>query len=124
MPELERISATRIIAAPDALNTLRRPMLMRVAADEAIVIGSFEESLAGDPHAIIQPETGFMGVWLSADFARSFLERACEWEPPPVTPAFAQGSVAGIPAKLWFERDRVLFLVPAPYAHDFEERIA
>jgi len=32
--------------------------------------------------------------------------------------------VAGVPTKLWLEPERVLFLVPTPYAADFEERMS
>ncbi|MEZ4726271.1 MAG: hypothetical protein R3E79_03955 [Caldilineaceae bacterium] len=52
-----------------------------------------------------------------------FLERTCEWEPPHTRPAFAQGMVAGLPVKLWFEPERVLFVIAAPYAADLAERI-
>ena len=38
--------------------------------------------------------------------------------------AFAQGAVAGIATKLWFEAGRVLLIVPAPLIADFEERMA
>lgn len=124
MPELERMTATRIVATQSALDALQSAMLMRIATDEAMVIGSFSDALPSDPHAIVEREDGFTGVWLSAELALAFLEKSCEWELPQERPAFAQGAVAGIPTKLWFEPDRVLFLVPAPYAHDFEERIS
>jgi hypothetical protein len=42
---------------------------------------------------------------------------------PTARPAFAQGAVANIPLKLWFEHDRVLFIVQSPFAADFEERM-
>jgi hypothetical protein len=32
--------------------------------------------------------------------------------------------VAGLPVKLWFEAERVLFVVAAPYATDLAERMA
>ena len=40
-----------------------------------------------------------------------------------VTPAFAQGAVADIPVKLWFEDDEVLIITPAPLAADLAERL-
>jgi hypothetical protein len=52
-----------------------------------------------------------------------FLTRECEWELPRDRPAFAQGAVAGLAMKLWFEHGRVLFVVPAPFAHELEERL-
>jgi len=42
--------------------------------------------------------------------ALDFLERSCEWELPRARPAFAQGMVAGLPLKLWFEPERVLLI--------------
>ena len=59
---------------------------------------------------------------MAAEEALAFLERACEWALPQQRPAFAQGAVAGVPVKLWLEGDQVLFVVPSPYVHDFEER--
>jgi hypothetical protein len=79
--------------------------------------------LTTDPHAIIAPEGSFMGMWLPLAEALEYLERACAWELPTARPAFAQGAVANIPLKLWFEHDRVLFIVQSPFAADFEERM-
>jgi hypothetical protein len=98
-------------------------LVLRTAADEALVMPPVADLLLADPHAIIVAEGGFSGVWLAADEALAFLERACEWELPPERPAFAQGAVAGLPAKLWLEAERVLVLVPSPYMYDFEERL-
>jgi hypothetical protein len=42
---------------------------------------------------------------------------------PQKRPAFAQGAVADIPVKLWFEEDRILFLTPGPYAIALENRM-
>ena len=38
-------------------------------------------------------------------------------------PAFAQGAVAHVATKLWFEENRVLIVVPSPMAPDFEEHL-
>lgn len=127
MPELKWIAATRVVATPAVLDAVRWPedaILMRIAPDEAIIFECSLELLADDPDAIVERENGFVGVWLSAERAQEFLERACTWETPRERPVFAQGAVAGIATKLWFESDRVLFMVPAPYGADFEERLA
>jgi hypothetical protein len=121
VPALERLTATRIVATPAALEAAAWPVdavVLRVAPDEAIVTADVGQDLIlpDDPHAIVVTETGFVFVWLAMDKALDFLERTCEWELPRARPAFAQGAVAGIPVKLWLEPDRVLFIVPAPFA--------
>jgi hypothetical protein len=146
VPALETLPATRIVAAPTALDSARWPdgsLPLRTAPDEVLLvhtasvsigssaphplptsIGSSEpHPLTTDPHAIIAPEGSFMGMWLPLAEALAFLERACAWELPTARPAFAQGAVANIPLKLWFEHDRVLFIVQSPFAADFEERL-
>ncbi len=134
MPELNPIPATRIVATPAALDAAHWPpeaLVLRFAPDEALIMSAVTEGvdsiieaiILDDPHAIVIAETGYAGLWLAADKALDFLERACEWALPSDRPAFAQGAVAGIPTKLWFEEQQVLFILPAPYAVDFEERL-
>jgi len=125
MLTLKQISATHIVAAPAALDKATwsaETIVLRIASDEALVTPPIETLNLDDPYAIIVPEGGFAAAWVTADEASAMLERTCEWELPSQRPAFAQGSVAGVPVKLWLEETRVLFVVPAPYVHDFEER--
>lgn len=129
MPVLEPMIATRIVATPAALDAVAWPavaVVLRVAPDEVIVLADVGQDLIlpYDLHAIVVAETGLASVWLATAEALDFLERACEWELPRQRPAFAQGAVAGLPLKLWFETGRVLFIVPAPFAADLEERLA
>ncbi len=129
MPALKRIAATRIVAQPNALDAADVPqssLALRFAADELFVTPPLQDEsviLAHDPHAIVISEGGFAGTWLDHETAAHFLQRHCTWELPDGRPAFAQGAVAGIPTKLWLEEAQVLFIVPAPYAHDFAERM-
>lgn len=129
MPALKRIAATRIVATPEALDAADIPqssLALRFAPDELFVTPPLHDEsviLAHDPHAILISEGGFAGTWLPAAAAAEFLAHNCEWEVPNGRPAFAQGAVAGIPTKLWLEDDQVLFIVPAPYAADFAERM-
>jgi ABC-type Fe3+-hydroxamate transport system substrate-binding protein len=125
----ERINAIRIVATPAALDAIAWPagaLALRIAPDEAIITADVKPDaiLIHDPHAIVVAESGFAAAWIAADEALDFLEHACEWELPRERPAFAQGAVAGLPVKLWLEQDRVLFLVPAPFAIDLKERMA
>lgn len=129
MPALKRIAATRIVATPAALDAADIPLsslVLRFAPDELFVTPPLHDEsviLVHDPHAIVISEGGFAGTWLPAAVAAEFLAHNCEWEVPNGRPAFAQGAVAGIPTKLWLEDDQVLFIVPAPYAADFAERM-
>ena len=122
----EVLTATRIAATSAALDAAQWPsdaIVLRTAPDEAIVLAAIASSLIADAHAIVEPETALFGVWMPIDEALALLERECDWELPVARPAFAQGAVAGLPLKLWFERDRVLFVVSAPFATDFAERL-
>lgn len=127
MPALETFTATRLVATPAALDNAQWPanaLPLRTAPDEILLLNaSVPISLPADEHAIIVPESSFMGLWLPIDEALAFLERTCAWELPLARPAFAQGAVANVPVKLWLEPARVLFIVQAPFAADFERRL-
>jgi hypothetical protein len=47
-----------------------------------------------------------------------------EWPLPTERPALAQGSIAGVPAKLWLPaRGDALVLTATAYAHELEQRL-
>ena len=126
MPALKRMPATRIVATPASLDEIMWPdeaLVLRLAPDEVLVMPPLGSVPVRDPYAVIIADGGFARVWLTAEEALAFLERVCEWEVPVERPAFAQGAVVGVAAKIWLEADRVLFLVQAVYAHEFEERM-
>lgn len=131
-----RLAGTRIVAAADAIDraairsvpTSDGAITLRFAPDELFVspaVTAAEESaiLAVDPHAILLNEGAFSGAWVDEEQALALLARLAEWPMPTERPAFAQGAVAGIATKLWFEKGRVLFVVQTPYAHELEERL-
>lgn len=143
-----RLEATRILAAPAALDDANWPegaAILRIAADEVLVIGVAQVSRTGsslpipaalhaagglappdsvaDPHAIVERETGFSGAWLPAEEAAAILSRTCAWELPVERPAFAQGAVAEVPVKLLLEEDRLLIAVQTPLAQELEDRL-
>lgn len=129
MPELKRMKMTRIVALPEALDAAEWPegtLAFRTAADEILLSPAVENPSLNDEYAIVLQDGAWAGVWLSAEKALDFLERNCEWELPSAQkrPAFAQGNVAGVATKLWFEEDKILLIVPAPYAAEMEERMA
>lgn len=126
--QLERLAATRISASPAALDAATWPagaIVMRTAPDEILVTAVVAASAItiNDAHAIVEAETSLCAVWMTMPAALECLARECAWELPLARPAFAQGAVAGLPVKLWFEQDRVLFVVPEPFATDFAERL-
>ena len=130
-PRLRRLEATRVSATPAALDALvaeppwpAGALAFRTAPDELLVTATPDFEVAGDPHAIVERETAFSYVWLDEATAKRFLDRECEWRRPEARPALAQGEVAGIPAKLWFEAGRALILTPAPFAAAFQRRLA
>ena len=72
-----------------------------------------------DPHAIVVDEPGFVGGSVDLDVVR----RHTEWPLPTDRPALAQGSIAGVPAKLWLTDDGALLVTHAAYAADLEDRL-
>ena len=129
MHALKRLQATRIVSTVVALDQANWPedvRVLRTAADEVLIVPPINDVSTvtdNDPYAIVLADASFGGVWLPTDEANHLLEHGCEWEVPTERPSFAQGSIAGIATKLWLEEDRVLFIVPAPYMAEFEERM-
>ena len=118
---------THIVADPNALDEADWPegsLCLRIAPDEVLVTAEVAAGDVDDPHAIVERETGFSALWLDEAEAMERLARTCAWELPAERPAFAQGSVADIPVKLWFEKGRVLFLTQSSWVADLEERLA
>jgi hypothetical protein len=89
--------------------------VLRLAGDEALVVG-VGEIVVDDPHAVLEPDAGFVSISLDPDRAAAFLAAHCDWEPPSA--GLGQGLVAGIPAKVLRQPERVLLIVPAPFAHE------
>ncbi|MYB45033.1 MAG: hypothetical protein F4X74_08870 [Acidimicrobiia bacterium] len=121
----ERLEATRIVAAPGALDEIDSPdggRLLRLAPDDLLVLPPPERVEVADPYAIIEPEAGFSAAWFDrSELAR--LQAVSGWEFPVRCPEFAQGHLAGVPVKMLFDEGGVLVLVPAVLAHHLEERL-
>jgi hypothetical protein len=124
VPALDRLAGTRVVADPAAIDawvaTLpSSTVVIRPAPDDALAIG-IDGALNVDPHAIVEDEHGFVGGWCTLEELRRHLE----WTPPTERPTLAQGSVAGVPAKLWIVDDeRVLLVTAAAYAEVLVERL-
>ena len=129
MLALETLHGIRVVASPTALDAAPWPSnttVLRLADDDVFVIGATAEHAAAIAHvdadAIIVDESGFVGCWLHDD-ALAVVAASIEWHLPTHRPAFAQGYVAGVPAKLWLTDDQTLLLCASPYAHDLSERL-
>ena len=124
MPALERLTGVRVVADPAAIDAWVATLdpltvVIRPAPDDAFAIDVSSAQLE-DPHAIVEDERGFVGGWSTLDR----LERHLEWTPPTDRPTLAQGSVAGVPAKLWIvDDDHVLLVAAAAHADVLGERL-
>jgi hypothetical protein len=120
---LERRPGLRVVADPVALDTARwrgeNVTVLRLAPDDAFAIGA-DGVEVDDEHAIVEPEAGFSGAWVAAEDVAHHLE----WALPEERPALAQGSIAGVPAKLWLSDDgSVLLLTATAYADELAGRL-
>ena len=131
-PVLERMTGTRVVGRE--LSALlsdsdwpSNQVTLQFASDELLTFGELDPSLVfrHDPHAIVAREARFFGVWLSREAGTKLMETHCEWTCPGSRefPTQAQGAVAGIPTKIWFTKEKWLFVVQSPYVLDFEERV-
>ena len=123
----ERVSLLHIVGSGAALNSIvwsDQTIVLRIAPDEVLALAPNAPAIPDDPHAIVRRDDGYAAVWLSTAEAQELLASSCEWKLPTERPTFAQGAVAGLPVKIWFEHYRVLMLVPAPYAAEFAERLS
>ena len=124
MRALELLLGLRVVADPVALDAARwqgdEVTVLRFAPDDAFAIGA-DGVEVDDPEAIVESETGFVGVWHPV----SDLLAHIEWSLPAGRPALAQGSVATVPAKLWLpaEDGDALLLTAAAYADDLTSRL-
>jgi hypothetical protein len=125
VPGPELLKGRRLVAATAALDGAVWPagaLALRLAPDEVLLVGKGDLSI-DDPHAVIEADSSFSAIELSPAEARSLLQRHCDWELPTAVPSLSQGLVAALAVKVWFDQERVLLIVPTPYAHELEERL-
>jgi hypothetical protein len=123
VPVLEPLRGLRVVADPAALDAARWEgvdvTVLRFAADDAFGIDARSVEV-DDPDAIVESEVGYVAGWLPIDDLLGHVE----WALPTDRPALAQGSVAGVPAKLWLvEGDEGLLLTAAAYADELGRRL-
>ena len=122
---LQRLEATRIVADPSSLDRIVPPeagYLIRLAPDDLLVVPAPGRVEVGDPHAIVEPESGFSGAWFAAS-ELALLQSVCEWKFPEERPTVCQGHLAGLPVKMLFSGSGALVLVPTVLEHHLYERL-
>ena len=123
MPALEPLRGLRVVADPAALDAARwhgdEVAVLRFAPDDAFGIDARSVDV-DDEDAIVETEVGLVGAWLPiADVVPHV-----EWGLPAERPLVAQGSVAGVPAKVWLPDDGdALLLTAAAYADELARRL-
>ena len=126
MLAFEPLEGTRVIADPGALDgaTWRgdEVLVLRLAPDDAFGLDAWRVEV-DDEHAIVEVETGFVGVWLTNDALEGLVVPHLEWSLPVERPALAQGSIAGVPAKLWLTEGGCLLLTAGASADELSERL-
>jgi hypothetical protein len=126
--ELEPMPGLRVVADPAALDRAswrgdRDVTVLRLAADDALAVGAKSVEI-DDEHAIVEPEPGFVGAWLTAEEFAAWVLPQIEWPLPEDRPTVAQGSIAGVPSKLWLRATGgALLLVPTAFADEFAGRL-
>jgi hypothetical protein len=116
----------RVVADPGALDGTRWTgtdvVVLRTAPDEAFALGATAVE-RDDEHAIVEDEAGFVAGWFGFDV----VARHVDWALPVDRPGFAQGALAGVPAKVWVPGDpgdgRILVVVAAAYADELAGRL-
>jgi hypothetical protein len=127
---LEPLHGLRVVADPAALDRVSwrgdlDVTVLRLAPDEALAIGARSVEI-DDAHAIVEEEAGFVGVWLTAEEFEAAVLPHIEWPLPAddERPAVAQGSIAGVPAKLWLRTTGgALLVTQAAYANELAGRL-
>jgi hypothetical protein len=119
---LEPLRGLRVVADPVAIDAARwhgsDVTVLRFAPDDAFGIDA-EGVEVDDADAIIESEVGFSGAGIAIGDVVDHIE----WSLPDA-PALAQGSIAGVPAKLWLAADGGVLLVTATaYADELVGRL-
>ncbi|MGQ0849127.1 MAG: hypothetical protein ACT4OP_08435 [Actinomycetota bacterium] len=125
MPEVDIISARRVVARPADLDAATWPegsLVLRFAPDDVLLIGEGEVTLA-DPHTVVEGESGYSGVWMEEAAALVHLATKAAWLPDSVRPVLASGMVAGLPARVYLDGGRALVMVPTPFAAELADRL-
>lgn len=129
-----RAPGVRVVASPEAIDgaawqdagpgpEVFEPLILRFAPDEAFAIGATGVRI-DDPEAIAEAEVGYVALMFPVDEFIDFVSPRIEWSAPATRPAFAQGSIAGVPAKLYIDSTgAATVFVLAAYLDDLLARL-
>jgi hypothetical protein len=129
-----RAPGVRVVATPGAIDGAAwqdagpgpedfQPLILRLAPDEALAIGATGVRL-DDPDAIAEAEVGYVALMFPVDEFIDHVLPRIEWPAPATRPAFAQGSIAGVPAKLYIDSTgAATVFVLAAYLDDLLTRL-
>jgi hypothetical protein len=124
----------RVVASPDSIDAAEwqdtgpgpdefEPLVLRFAPDEAFAVGATGVHL-DDPDAIVESELGYTAVMFPVDEFIDVVLPRIEWPVAPTRPAFCQGSIAGVPAKLYVDSTgAATVFVMGAYLDDFLSRL-
>lgn len=124
----------RVVASPQSIDAAEwqdtgpgpdefEPLVLRFAPDEAFAVGATGVEL-DDPDAIVETELGFTAVMFPVDEFIDVVLPRIEWPVAPTRPAFCQGSIAGVPAKLYVNSTgAATVFVMGAYLDDFLSRL-
>jgi hypothetical protein len=124
--ELSHLEFTRIVASPSALDAALGDADIRISPDEAFSFASADDLRAELPaQAIVETDAGWSGAWLDEHTLRRRLASLIDW-PLQDRPSVNQGSIAGVPAKVWLPAgtSEALLMVPSASAHELQERLS
>ncbi len=129
-----RAPGVRVVASPDAIDGAAwqdagpgpdefEPLILRFAPDEVFAVGATGVHI-DDAEAIAEPELGYFAVMFPVDEFIDVVLPRIEWPVPAARPAFCQGSIAGVPAKLYVDpTGAATVFVLGAYLDDFLSRL-
>lgn len=129
-----RAPGIRVVATPEAIDGAAwhddgpgpeefEPLVLRFAPDEALAVGATGVEL-DDPHAIVVEEAGFVALMYPADEFIDHVVPHIEWPPLETRPAFSQGLIAGVPAKMYLDvTGSAVILVQDAYQDELVDRL-
>lgn len=129
-----RAPGVRVVANPEAIDGAVwhdagpgrdefEPLVLRFARDEVFAIGATGVEI-DDADAIVVAEVGYVALMFPADEFVDFVVPHIEWPAPRSRPAFAQGSIAGVPAKVYLDvTGAATVLVQGVYLDELVDRL-
>lgn len=122
---VELLVGRRVVAAPSAIEAATWPegsKVLHFASDDVLVLGPGPIEII-DPHAIVEADAGFCFTRMTEEAIVDLLAENASWQLPETRPCFAQGMIAGLPAKVFVGDGGTMLIAPAPYAAELEARL-